>query len=167
MEELFIPPISKSKKPKAKSRVKPAFKNVLRKSCCFWKSSLQKQPLWLGFWLLGRKAKAKSPTKRTLHSHMIESWKWMEGQILTELWLRSDQTLAQSLVSSFDQGEIIWCNRTLSTSVRSTPVRFQRGKIMTRHCPAFDHNLNTRVWGELTGASGQHDQSVQSPRRGT
>ena len=68
MEELFIPPISKSRKPKAKSRVKPAFKNKLRKNSCFWKSTLQKQPLWLGFWLLGPKAKAKSPTKRTLYS---------------------------------------------------------------------------------------------------
>ena len=66
MEELFIPPISKSRKTKAKSRIKPAFKNELRKNSCFWKSTLQKQPLWLGFWLLRSKAKAKSPTKHTL-----------------------------------------------------------------------------------------------------
>ena len=67
MKKLFMPPISKSRKPKVKSRVRPAFKNVLRKSSCFWKSSLKKQPLWLGFWLFGPKAKAKNPTKHTLN----------------------------------------------------------------------------------------------------
>ena len=37
----------------------------------------------------------------------------MENQILTGRWLRVDRTLAQSPVSSFDQGEIVWCDRTL------------------------------------------------------
>ena len=37
----------------------------------------------------------------------------MEGQILTGRWFRCDQTLAQSLVNSFDQGEIVWRDRTL------------------------------------------------------
>ena len=26
--------------------------------------------------------------------------------------------------------------------------------VLTGRCPAFGHNLNTGVWGELTGASG-------------
>ena len=33
--------------------------------------------------------------------------------MLTGRWFRGDRTLAQSPVSSFDQGEIIWCDRTL------------------------------------------------------
>ena len=37
----------------------------------------------------------------------------MEGQILTGRWLQCDRTLAQSPVSSFDQGEIVWCDWTL------------------------------------------------------
>ena len=41
----------------------------------------------------------------------------MEGQILTGRWLWGDRTLAQSLVSSFDQGEIIWRDRTLRGEV--------------------------------------------------
>ena len=41
----------------------------------------------------------------------------MEGQILTEHWLWDDRTLAQSPVSSFDQGEIIWCDQTLRGEV--------------------------------------------------
>ena len=41
----------------------------------------------------------------------------MEGQILTERWLWGDRTLAQSPVSSFYQGEIVWCDRTLSGEV--------------------------------------------------
>ena len=32
--------------------------------------------------------------------------------MLTERWLWCDRTLAQSPVSSFDQGEIIWHDRT-------------------------------------------------------
>jgi hypothetical protein len=33
--------------------------------------------------------------------------------MLTERRFRCDWTLAQSPVSSFDQGEVIWCDRTL------------------------------------------------------
>ena len=33
--------------------------------------------------------------------------------MLTECWFRFDRTLAQSPFSSFDQGEIIWCDRML------------------------------------------------------
>ena len=33
--------------------------------------------------------------------------------MLTRRWFRCDQTLAQSPVSSFDQGEIVWCDPTL------------------------------------------------------
>ena len=92
MEELFIPPISKSRKPKAKSRVKPAFKNVLWKNSCFWKSRLKKQPLWLGFCLLGRKAKAKSPTKRILR--FVPSF----AMWLTPMHLASPLSLAPILL---------------------------------------------------------------------
>ena len=41
----------------------------------------------------------------------------MEGQILTERWLRCDRTLAQGPVSSFDQSEIVWRNQTLRGEV--------------------------------------------------
>ena len=86
----------------------------------------------------------------------------MEGQILTGRWFRCDRTLAQSPVSSFDRCDFVWCDRTLGASVRSTPVRFQRGKIvtgrvrsvLTGRCPAFGHTINTGVRGELTEASG-------------
>ena len=44
---------------------------------------------------------------------MIARWKWMEGQMLTRRWFWCDRTLAQSPVSSFDQGEFVWCDRTL------------------------------------------------------
>ena len=86
--------------------------------------------------------------------------------MLTGRWFRCDRmqlpVWAQSLVSSFDKGEVIWCDRTLGASVRLTPVRFQRGKIVTGRVrsvltgryPASGHNLNTRSQGELTGASG-------------
>ena len=33
--------------------------------------------------------------------------------MLTGRWFQCDQTLAQSPVSSFDQGEVVWCDRTL------------------------------------------------------
>ena len=33
--------------------------------------------------------------------------------MLTGRWFRCDRTLAQSPVSSFDQGEIVWCDWTL------------------------------------------------------
>jgi len=39
MEELFIPQILKSRKPKAKSRVKPAFKTVLQKTAASEKAA--------------------------------------------------------------------------------------------------------------------------------
>ena len=123
----------------------------------------------------------------------------------------ADRTLAQSPVSSFDQGEVVWCNRTLRgerpdarcqrpvdsskvpeekiydwTRPVSTdrtlgvqrPIEYSKvpvRDIYDRTCPvsgdrtlpASDQHLNTGVWVELTGASGQHDQSVRSPRRGT
>ena len=41
----------------------------------------------------------------------------MEGQILTGRWLWCDRTLAQGPVSSFDQGEIVWRDRTLRDEV--------------------------------------------------
>ena len=41
----------------------------------------------------------------------------MEGQILTGRWLRVDRTLVQGPVSSFDRGEIVWCDRTLEGQV--------------------------------------------------
>ena len=86
----------------------------------------------------------------------------MEGQILTGRWFRVDRTLAQSPVSSFNHGDCVWFDRTLRACVRSTPVRFQRGKIATRRvwsvligrCPVSSHTLNIGVRGELTGASG-------------
>ena len=34
--------------------------------------------------------------------------------MLTERWFRCDRTLAQSPVSSFDQGEVVWRDRTLT-----------------------------------------------------
>ena len=95
----------------------------------------------------------------------------------------ADQTLAQSPVSSFDQGEVVWCDRTLKlksdrtlgASVRSTPVRFQRAVFMTERVLSVligcwlvsGHNLTAQWWGELTGASGHLDRSVRSPRSGT
>ena len=33
--------------------------------------------------------------------------------MLTGRWFLCDRTLAQSPISSFDQGEIVWCDRTL------------------------------------------------------
>ena len=41
----------------------------------------------------------------------------MEGQILTGRWFWVDRTLVQSPVSSFDQGEIVWYDRTLRDEV--------------------------------------------------
>ena len=81
--------------------------------------------------------------------------------MLTGHWLRCDRTLAQSLVSSFDQGEVVWLrldaeeksDRTLGAGVRSTPVRFQRAVFVTGHRSESGHNL-TALWRrELTGAS--------------
>ena len=100
--------------------------------------------------------------------------------MLTGRWFRCDRTLAQSPVSSFDQGEVVWCDRTLKlksdrtlgASIRSTPVRFQRAVFMTGRVRSVltgrwsvsGHNLNGSVAGELTGASGHLDRSVRSPR---
>ena len=33
--------------------------------------------------------------------------------MLTERWFRCDRTRVQSPISSFDQGEFVWCDRTL------------------------------------------------------
>ena len=41
----------------------------------------------------------------------------MEGQILTGRWLRFDQMLAQGPVSTFDQGDYVWFDRTLRGQV--------------------------------------------------
>ena len=41
----------------------------------------------------------------------------MEDQMLIERWLRCDQMLMQSPVSSFDQDEIIWYDRMLRGEV--------------------------------------------------
>ena len=92
------------------------------------------------------------------------------------LW--SDRTLQ----SVHPELQCLQCDRTLGNirsaltgRVRSTLVRFQRGKIttghvrsvLTGHWPASGHTENTGVRGVLTGVSGQHDRSVRSPRRGT
>ena len=37
--------------------------------------------------------------------------------MLTGRWFRCDLTLAQSPVSSFDQGDFVWCDRTLRDEV--------------------------------------------------
>ena len=37
--------------------------------------------------------------------------------MLTERWFRSDRTLVQSPISSFDQGEIVWRDRMLRGEV--------------------------------------------------
>ena len=55
---------AESQKPKAGSN--QLSKLYYGKAATSEKSHLKKQPLWLGFWLLGPKAKAKSPTKQTL-----------------------------------------------------------------------------------------------------
>ena len=87
----------------------------------------------------------------------------------------TDRMLAQGLVSSFDQGDSVWFDWTLRGSVRSTPVRFQRGKIMIGRvrsvligrCPAFGHTVNTGVRDVLIRASGHpaeaHNISFFSP----
>ena len=94
----------------------------------------------------------------------------MEGQILIERWLRSDRTLAQSPVYSFDQGEIVWCDRTLrgerldtgcQRPVDSSKVPERENRDRTRPVsanwmlPASGHTVNSRVRGCT-------DQSVRS-----
>ena len=85
--------------------------------------------------------------------------------MLTGHWLRCDRTLERST------------DRTLKSSVRSTPVRFQRRESVTGRV----RSVLTGPWGfsvrsshfitglqvELIGVSGQHDRSVRSPRRST
>jgi hypothetical protein len=74
-----------------------------------------------------------------LHSHMIESWKWMEGQMLTGRWLRCDRTLAAGSGQFILSTDCVRCDqtlerssdRTLRGSIRSTPVRFQRRESVT------------------------------------
>ena len=86
--------------------------------------------------------------------------------MLTECWFRFDRTLAQSPFSSFDQGEIIWCDRMLrgerpntgcqcpvdSSKVPEREIVTGRVRsVLTERCPASDHNLKTGFRGELTG----------------
>ena len=86
-----------------------------------------------------------------LHSHMIESWKWMEGQMLTGRWLRCDRTLAAGSGQFIWSRDCVWCDqtlerscdRTLRGSVRSTPVRFQRRESATGHV----RSVLTGPWG--------------------
>ena len=103
--------------------------------------------------------------------------------MLIRRWFRCDRTLAQSPVSSFDQGEVVWLrldaeeksDRTLGAGVRSTPVRFQRAvfvtgrirSVLTGRRSESGPNLMALWQGKLTGASDQLDRSVRSPRRGT
>ena len=63
MKELFISLISKSRKPKTGSN---QLSKMYYGKTAASKKQPPKTPLWLGFWLLEPKAKAKSPTKRTL-----------------------------------------------------------------------------------------------------
>ena len=55
--------------------------------------------------------------------------------------------------------------------ISKVPVRGKRDRTrpisVDRTLPASDQLLTTGVRGVLTGASGQHDRSVWSPRRGT
>jgi len=68
-KQLSIFTISKSRKPKAKSKVQGAFKTLLLKSSGFWFP-----PLWLAFDFLEAKSAPKSPTKGT-QSHMSSKTK--------------------------------------------------------------------------------------------
>jgi len=79
---------------------------------------------------------------------MLSSWKWMDGKMLTGCWSDVDRTVV------VESGQFIWSrrsrlvatgrwvksDRTLSARVRSTPVRFQRRRILIE-----------RVWLVLTG----------------
>ena len=47
----------------------------------------------------------------------------MDGQMLTEGWFRCDRTLAQSPVSSFDQGEVVWLRPDAERKVTGRWVR--------------------------------------------
>ena len=63
MEELFIPPISKSRKPKAKSRVNPAFKNELRKKQLLLKKHPPKAAPLVGLLAFGAKSQSQKPNQ--------------------------------------------------------------------------------------------------------
>jgi len=74
MKQLSIFTISKSRKPKAKSKVQGAFKTLLLKSSGFWFP-----PLWLAFDFLEAKSAPKSPTKDTpstspAKSTLLNAW---------------------------------------------------------------------------------------------
>ena len=79
MKEFFIPPISKSKKPKAKSRVKPTFKNVLRK-----KAAHKNSPFgWtFGFWCQKTKPKAQ-PNRPIIYKPLTLNWVGGESSCLS------------------------------------------------------------------------------------
>ena len=66
MEELFIPPISKSRKPKTKSRVNPALKINYGKAAASEKAPSKNSLFgWVfGFW--GQKPKPKAQPNRAL-----------------------------------------------------------------------------------------------------
>ena len=94
--------------------------------------------------------------------------------MLTGRWFWSDRTLAQSPVSSFDQGEIVWCDWTLrgERPDDGCPRPVDTSKVLEREnrdrtLAASGHTVITGFRGVVTGASGQHDRSVWSPHRGT
>ena len=87
-------------------------------------------------------------------------------------WFRCDRTLAQCPVSLFDQGDFVWCNRTLrderSDAGCQLPVdssKVSERENRDRTCPvSADQTLSSvrsqlKHWvlGELTGASCQLD----------
>ena len=111
--------------------------------------------------------------------------------MLTGRWLRCDRTLApvrpdtkrQRLVDSskvpvkgiYDRTRSISTDRTLRVQ---RPVESSKGPVRVscdqtrpvsgdRTLPASGQYIFTGSRVELTGASGQHDRSVRSPRRGS
>ena len=88
----------------------------------------------------------------------------------TRRWFRSDQTLAQSLVSSFDQGDFIWCDRTLRGE---RPDAGDSSKVPERENHGRTHPISAKrtlssVRSQLKHwVSWRTDQSVRSPRRDT
>ena len=75
----------------------------------------------------------------------------------------------------YDRTRSVSTDRTLGVQrpieYSKVPVRVKCDRTRSvsddRTLPAFGQHLNTGVRVELTGASGQNDRSVRSPRRGT
>ena len=76
--------------------------------------------------------------------------------MLTGRWFQCNRTLAQSLINSFDQGEIIWCDRTLrgerqdagcQRPIDSSKVLEKENRDRTRPVSA-DWTLSS-VWSQL------------------